>query len=120
MTASVELLLPPWGPGAAVVRRSIEDRLAPHVSAEAAADRKLVATELVTNAIVHGEGQITVRLQVIEDAVRVEVIDGGTRSGPAVRQASERGGWGLRIVDTLSRHWGVGGGWTHFWAEVPR
>lgn len=81
----------------------------------------LVSSELVTNALRHGEGEIELRVRLGDRQVRLEVIDEGHRSAPSVRprQPDETGGWGLRIVDQLAREWGVAEGTTHVWAELP-
>jgi anti-sigma regulatory factor (Ser/Thr protein kinase) len=84
-------------------------------------DAKLVATELVNNAVVPGEGRITLRAELREDAVRVEVIDEGSGNAPQIRAEAEgdgSGGRGLRIVDALSVRWGTFEGTTHVWADV--
>src|SRR3954454_5407609 len=113
MTARVELVLMPsteaagltrrWG-GGAWPRRGVEEQVEPQLSDEAAANLKLVASELVTNAVAHGDGAITVRLELLDDVVRIEVIDKGDRSAPAIRRtADEGGGYGLRLVEALSQ-----------------
>ncbi|MFC7928761.1 ATP-binding protein [Streptomyces cinereoruber] len=69
----------------------------------------LVVSELVTNAIDHGEGS-PVRLTVTcsNTELRVEVTDGSPK--PARRrepEQSEESGRGLLIVEQCSREWGV-------------
>jgi two-component sensor histidine kinase len=120
MTETVELSLPPSPTAPGVIRGWVDDRVAPAVSDSATTALKLVLTELVTNAIVHGAGEVTVRARVDADALFVEVIDKGTRSVPAIRDAGDDGGWGLQIVQALSRRWGVYDGSTQVWAELPR
>ena len=68
----------------------------------------LVVSELVTNAIVHGEAPITLTVDVQVDAVVVSVCDAGERC-PIRRSAgeSDEGGRGLGIVEGLSEHWYV-------------
>jgi anti-sigma regulatory factor (Ser/Thr protein kinase) len=80
----------------------------------------LVSSELVTNAYKHGEGQIELRVNVLQDRLRIEVIDQGRRQAPAVREqsADQIGGWGLQIVDQLALQWGVFEGTTHVWADL--
>src|SRR5436305_13774632 len=67
-------------------------------SENARASGQLVASELVTNALQHGEGAIELRLSLIGEFLRIEVVDQGRDQAPAVRQAEgdETGGWGLR------------------------
>jgi hypothetical protein len=36
------------------------------------------------------------------------------------RPATEVGGWGLHLVQTLSNRWGVHEGSTHVWFEIER
>lgn len=71
---------------------------------------ELAVSELVTNAFVHGQGDIEVQLRADGGAVRLDVSDGGGRpSVPAVRDVvpGERGGWGLRLLDELADSWGA-------------
>src|SRR4051794_27464148 len=57
-------------------RHAIEHRFA-ELGPDRLADLALVVSELVTNAVVHGRGTITLKLQHDGDAVRGEVIDEG-------------------------------------------
>jgi anti-sigma regulatory factor (Ser/Thr protein kinase) len=90
-------------------------------AAPKAVDRAmLVSSELVTNALEHGEGRIELRIGLGDDRVRIEVIDEGADQAPAVRQQTDdqTGGWGLQIVDQLALQWGVFEGTTHVWADL--
>ena len=85
-------------------------------------DVVLLVSEVVTNAIRHGQGS-TVRLtaRVRGNTCHVEVVDDGSGfeppSGP--RDPAAPGGRGLRIVDSLSDDWGVyEGNSTHVWFEL--
>ncbi|WP_228985557.1 ATP-binding protein, partial [Streptomyces sp. DH12] len=75
---------------------------------EALADALLVASELTTNAILHGEGPV--RLRLIHDGERLlaEVTDASS-AGPHLRHArhGDESGRGLYIVMRLSAHWGL-------------
>ena len=78
-----------------------------------AADRvsvlKLLASELITNAILHGptNGPVTVRVLASDGQLRVEVDDEGL-DPPQLRDpaATEMGGRGIALVDTLATRWG--------------
>ena len=71
-------------------------------------DAIFVVSELVTNAIVHGEAPITLTVDVQMDAVVVSVCDAGS-GHPIPRSAGERdeNGRGLGIVDGFSERWYV-------------
>lgn len=106
---------------AADARRFIEDRFGDDLSDQAADSARLVVSELATNAFIHGEGAITLKAQLLDDRLRVEVVDEGSGNTPAIRAQSKRdgGGWGLRIVDALSLEWGAYEGTSHVWADIP-
>jgi anti-sigma regulatory factor (Ser/Thr protein kinase) len=81
----------------------------------------LVVSELVTNAVVHGQGAIRLRLQLEAGDLRGEVIDDGHGFEHELRAAgpSATSGRGLLIVDRLTTRWGVHEGTTHVWFEMP-
>ena len=71
---------------------------------------RLVVSELATNALLHGQTSFVVTLSRADDTVRVMVSDDSAwlaRSGGAPEDALQAGGRGLRIVQVLSRDWGV-------------
>jgi Histidine kinase-, DNA gyrase B-, and HSP90-like ATPase len=82
---------------------------------------KLLTSELVSNAVVHGRGRITLRAGLDEDRLLVEVLDEGDGL-PAIREGRFQpgNGWGLKIVDAASSRWGVHEGTTHVWFEIER
>ena len=112
---------------AAVVRHSIADDLSAHaVNAECIDDVVLVASELVGNAVLHTAAsfadELDVRWEIEEDAVVVQVGDGGDDPPrPRSTTAREPGGRGLAIVAALARDWGVRCNPTgkQVWARVP-
>jgi anti-sigma regulatory factor (Ser/Thr protein kinase) len=70
----------------------------------------VAASELVTNAIMHGEGGVDVTVLRLADRLRLEVLDEGFGSRPIqIRDASTtgQGGWGLRLVEGISDSWGA-------------
>lgn len=83
----------------------------------------LMASELATNAILHGGGrEYDVDVTAIDGRVRVEVVDGSRRLGKllAVGPDDERGR-GLHIVAAFADRWGastLGGGRKAMWFEV--
>ncbi len=113
--------LPRHAAAAGEARRFVDGQLrAQGVSEDTRASARLVSSELVTNALRHGEGKIELRLKLLGDFLRIEVVDEGHEQAPAVRQElpDESGGWGLRIVDQLAVQWGVFEGTTHVWADL--
>jgi anti-sigma regulatory factor (Ser/Thr protein kinase) len=111
----------PTAPGEA--RRAIErleDKIAPDVAPEV----KLLVSELITNSVKYGgNGEVTLRIDTAAPRkLRIEVIDQGAGFVPVARNrpATEVGGWGLHLVQTLSDRWGVYEGSTHVWFEIDR
>ena len=85
-------------------------------------DAVLLVSELVTNAVRHGQGA-TVRMtaRVRASSLHVEIVDGGSGFEPptALPPASSPTGRGLQIVASLSDDWGVyEGNSTHVWFEL--
>ena len=85
------------------------------------AQAKLLVSELVTNSVKYGSDE-TVRLEIArrEERLYVEVIDDGGGFEPAARSkpATDVGGWGLYLVDTLADRWGVHEDSSRVWFEL--
>lgn len=92
--------------GVADVREFVRTQLAQWRYRGRRDDVVLIASEMVTNALLHGEGEPVLRLSGSAWQVRVEVSD-DSPTLPAVRQAGSDGGWGLRLLDQLSAGWGA-------------
>jgi anti-sigma regulatory factor (Ser/Thr protein kinase) len=106
----VTLTLPPEPASVASARAYIDEAL--DTVGFGAAVREpavLLTSELVTNGIIHGGTEVEVRLDITEDAVRVEVTDGGEEGCPVaeVAQPDADHGRGLMIVSRLASRWGV-------------
>ncbi|MEV4314308.1 ATP-binding protein [Actinocrispum sp. NPDC049592] len=69
-------------------------------------DVVLVVSELVTNALLHGSGNPVLRLCGGGNRVRVEVQDTNPVL-PEIRESGQDGGWGLPMVERLSKEWGA-------------
>jgi anti-sigma regulatory factor (Ser/Thr protein kinase) len=107
----------------AAARRAIEG-LSGTVADDVIPDLKLLVSELITNSVKYG-GEGALRLQIETTGprtLRAEVIDQGVGFVPVARDrpATEVGGWGLHLVQTLSNRWGVHEGSTHVWFEIER
>ena len=104
------------------VREQVGDALGP----SAVADARLLTSELVANAIQHGQlgerDRVTLDIHVSVRTVRVEVVDAGPGFDDARREARHEGrGWGLVFVDRLSDRWGVHEAHPHgVWFELDR
>jgi serine/threonine-protein kinase RsbW len=91
----------------------VADLVARGVSAQVIDEAEIVVSELVANAIRHAhslpDGTVRVHWKVKNDAVEVEVSDGGgpTEPRPAPRSTWAAAGRGLRIVRSLAHEWGV-------------
>jgi anti-sigma regulatory factor (Ser/Thr protein kinase) len=89
-------------------------------------DALLVTSELFTNAVLHGSGQIDLYVTLDPEMLRIAVVDEGRRTPerwPEQIPAATPGGRGLRIVDTLASTWGNNcdpAGRTRVWAEMSR
>jgi anti-sigma regulatory factor (Ser/Thr protein kinase) len=119
IVASVQLALPRT-PHAASRARDAADRVAADLPAELRSRLRLVVSELVTNAVRHGEGAIELRLWRDGTTVRGEVVDEGGGFEHEVRREGwdEVGGRGLGIVERMTRRWGIREGTTHVWFEL--
>lgn len=71
-------------------------------------DAILVADELVTNALRHGQAPRSFRLAVLHHGrrLRIEVEDASPQQ-PKIRTPDHTGGRGLILVDQLASQWGV-------------
>ena len=111
MRPQAELRLPPELTTPAFARAAVA-AMSSGLPEEVVSDVELLTTELVTNALKHATAsqseQIIVRL-VLQDRVRVEVIDPGPPFDPRpVRpDPGSTTGWGLFLVDTVATSWGV-------------
>jgi anti-sigma regulatory factor (Ser/Thr protein kinase) len=120
MVKPVDVELPRHRSCGATARRLVEQHARHELSEGELDDLKLVVTELVDNAYLHGEGRIRLKLGHRRDRILVEVIDEGEgASVNVIRAASAEGGRGLKIVEQLARAWGAYEGTTHVWAELP-
>jgi anti-sigma regulatory factor (Ser/Thr protein kinase) len=117
MAADLALNLPPDTSAPGLARAGAKRCLAGKVSPERLGELCLVITELVSNALVHGDGQVVFRLQLREGIIRGEVIDqgGGFEHEIRERGPDELSGRGLLVVEALSNRWGVHEGTTHVW-----
>lgn len=68
----------------------------------------LLVSEVATNALVHGTGDVQVRVITEDSMLRVEVSDDSpTMPTPRTADPMEEGGRGLALVASLASDWGV-------------
>jgi anti-sigma regulatory factor (Ser/Thr protein kinase) len=107
----------------AAARRAV-DSLEGTVAADLIPDVRLLVSELVTNSVKYGgDGALELHIDAQGPRkLRAEVIDQGAGFVPLARDrpATDVGGWGLHLVQTLSDRWGVRGGSTRVWFEIER
>lgn len=101
-------------------RRELRAFCADRVESDLISDAELIVSELVTNAVRHGEGAVGLRARIDDDRLFVEVVDEGSGFERTLRGAEfeQVGGRGLEIVDETACRWGVHEGTTHVWFEL--
>jgi serine phosphatase RsbU (regulator of sigma subunit)/anti-sigma regulatory factor (Ser/Thr protein kinase) len=135
--AALAMMLPRSGPAVARdfpatlhAARDVADALAPlsgELGPELWADLRLLATELVANAVRHtgvANGSLKVKVRLIGDVVQLSVADDGPGFPPPERPVTTPegpGGWGLYLVDRCAARWGTERGERHrVWLELER
>lgn len=105
----------PW-----LARQRLGAWVAADLDAGELADAKLLASELVTNALIHGHGRIEIHAELDRNILLVEVIDEGKGFERIVREQDfdRVGGRGLDLVDALASRWGIHEGSSHVWFEL--
>ena len=106
-----------------IARRAIRERYTNVLGDEELLRAVLLSSELVTNAVIHGSGAITMCGRLDEDRLRVEILDEGSgfehRSDPAA-PLDECHTRGLAIVSVLASSWGTRADRTLVWFELSR
>ena len=114
-TLSTDLGRSPDSVGAA---RRLVNSHTPSLDSQQREDTALMVSELVTNAVVHGVGAISLRIDAEGNTVRIEVADDGNVAVAPSPEPGAHGGWGLRIVEQLADDWGVLDGSTKVWFRL--
>ena len=101
------LILAPSRLAPAQARRAVH-AFAVAVSPAAAQTAELLASELVTNAVMHGRGNVQVVMEYGAEGLAVTVTD-EEPAPPVVTETppSATGGRGMRLVEVLASSWGV-------------
>lgn len=103
------------GPG--LSRAAIRDSFGGRISTRELEDLQVIVSELATNALLHGEGEIHLHAVLEDGLVHGEVVDEGIGFERSVRRRGIGvvGGEGLNIVGALARRWGIHEGSSHVW-----
>lgn len=107
-TTQHDLVLPAAPASVGQARRFVSSALAELGAGQTTEVAGLLASELVTNAVLHAGGTIRVRVSTGDGRVRIAVGD-TSDSHPLPRRASDgdRSGRGLALVMHLAERWGV-------------
>jgi anti-sigma regulatory factor (Ser/Thr protein kinase) len=103
---SLTLRLPAQAGTAAEARRSLHD-LCRHAPDHRLYDAQLLTSEIVTNAVKHAGGILTIVIECDQETLAVAVSD-DSPDVPVVRdfRAESIGGRGMRLLDHLAAAWG--------------
>ncbi|MEA2663739.1 MAG: serine/threonine-protein kinase RsbW [Candidatus Eremiobacteraeota bacterium] len=106
--------------GPALSRAAVRDSFGGRISARELEDLLVIVSELVTNAVRYGSGEICVRARLEDGVVHGEVVDEGSGFERTVERCGIEalGGNGLPIVAALARRWGIHEGSSHVWFEL--
>lgn len=114
--------------GVARVRHFLRNLLRSWGMAALCDDLELLASEMVTNALIHAHSDVDVQLRAYPDRVRVEVRDNdprppvptGADAWDAASSQEAESGRGLLILETLAADWGISlaGRGTTVWCEI--
>ena len=90
-------------------RQAIIELLATSGRTDLAADAALLVSELVTNAVMHADGPISVSAAYLDATFRVEVHDADHAPLPSLRRPSpsDKTGRGLHLVGLLADRWAL-------------
>lgn len=115
----IEVALPRDRQAPSIARRRVLSALRGRIADADLASVMLIVSELVTNAVVHGEGAIALRLGQTGRRVVGEVVDEGVGFEHELREhgTDDLNGRGLMLVASLVDRWGVHEGTTHVWFE---
>jgi anti-sigma regulatory factor (Ser/Thr protein kinase) len=110
MIGTLDLTLPAEPRSVAEARTKVCEAIEPHLDDGACDTLRLLVSELVTNAVRHGDQRHPLELHASWNSeVRVEVSDHGLGFSPTPRAGAldEPGGFGLYLVGRLADRWGV-------------
>jgi len=118
--ASFGWRLPSTPDAAGAARRVVSKLVGEQMAQEMLDDALLVISELVTNAVLHGNGDIEVRLAFDGQRVRGDVTDEGKRftQQQPEHDPEQVGGHGLFLVSRIADRWGLHADTSGVWFEI--
>ncbi len=107
-TVRVVTLLPPNDHSAAQGRRFVREVLLSCALPGVVDTAVLLASELITNAVLHGRSEVELTVEITRAGVKVSAADMNSRM-PVMQSADELAldGRGITIVNLLASSWGV-------------
>jgi anti-sigma regulatory factor (Ser/Thr protein kinase) len=124
MDETLELTLAPDLTAPSAARSALTRSFSTSLTGRALDDTRLLVTELISNSLRHAAmrngDRVSLRARLTDGLVRVEVGDPGRNGPPRLREpGAQQGGYGLLMVQRLSRRWGVEqAGETVVWFEM--
>jgi anti-sigma regulatory factor (Ser/Thr protein kinase) len=119
--ANIAVRLPRERTTAAAARRLLRTRLGRLVPEDTLHDALIVVSELVSNAVVHGSGEIELRIAFDGTRLTGDVADDGRGfvrpQGKRAHDPTEANG--LYLVEQIASAWGVHDGCAQVWFEIP-
>jgi anti-sigma regulatory factor (Ser/Thr protein kinase) len=110
--ASTTVEVPPQPDAAGTARRFLEPIARP-LDGDVVDTAKLLVTEVIANAVVHGDPERTdplrIRMERRNGTLRVQVNDCSRAFEPNVPEPTpgRQSGWGMFLIDELADRWGV-------------
>lgn len=111
MEPAVTMHFEPGPEAARAAREAVRERLRGRLDEAILADMQLLVSEVVTNGIRHGAGQVDLEVLLNGGRALVRCQDQGpgfARVEPVPRSDGS-GGYGLLLVDRLAKRWGIDG-----------
>jgi anti-sigma regulatory factor (Ser/Thr protein kinase) len=103
-----EIIFPPSRRAPALARRAVRDFMVGANAPDNIDTAELLASELVTNAVIHGRGNVTMRMEYDGSGLAVTVRD-DEPNPPVVPPPDPLAlhGRGLHLIEALASAWGI-------------
>lgn len=120
LDVSFAVRLPRADGAASIARQAVNKHLGDLLAEVALGDTLLVVSELVTNAVLDGNGDIELRIAFDGQRVTGDVIDEGIRFSPQPRThgSCHAAGDGISLMGSIADSWGLQEGSNHVWFEI--